>query len=163
MKISWISKCHIMRHEFQYLSYIFNFTTIMKIMKIGYSLKKFKKNSKQRKKNLGTEKSGIFFIEKIWCASRARVNLPHIGDRKWIIFFYNDFFDNTQDLTFLSRNLYLYAPFGYQISKFWVCSFVPGPHYNYQKCRPICSTVKFDKQNSRFLPFLGEICMMRYP
>jgi hypothetical protein len=37
---------------------------------------------------------------------------------------------------------------------------VPGPQYSYQKCRQMCSRVKFASPNSRFLPFLGEICMV---
>jgi hypothetical protein len=41
-------------------------------------------------------------ILKIWCASRARVNLPYIGNRKCIKFVLQRFFLNkTQGLTFL--------------------------------------------------------------
>jgi hypothetical protein len=56
----------------------------------------------------------------------ARVNLPHIGNRKCIILFYNDFFNNIQGFTFPSRNLYLNAPFGYQVHQA-----VPGPQSSY--------------------------------
>jgi hypothetical protein len=47
------------------------------------------------------------------------------------------------------------------MSNFKIVSFflVPGPHYSYQMWHQICYTVKFIQQNSRFLPFLGGICM----
>jgi hypothetical protein len=36
---------------------------------------------------------------------------------------------------------------------------IPGPQYSYQKCRQMCSRMKFASPNSRFLPFLVGICM----
>jgi hypothetical protein len=49
----------------------------------------------------------ISLSKKIWCASRARVNLPHIGNCKCIQFVLQRFFfNNTQGLPFLSRYLY---------------------------------------------------------
>jgi hypothetical protein len=36
---------------------------------------------------------------------------------------------------------------------------VPGPHLSYQKCRQMCSRVKFTLPNLRILPFLVGICM----
>jgi hypothetical protein len=47
----------------------------------------------------------LFLYEKNWCASRARVNLPHIGKKTCIKF---DLYRNLlkmQRTTFLSRNL----------------------------------------------------------
>jgi uncharacterized membrane protein len=48
---------------------------------------------------------------------------------------------------------------GCEITKFWVFFLVLEPQYSYQKWHQVCSTVKFAEQNSRFLPFLGGICM----
>jgi hypothetical protein len=33
------------------------------------------------------------------------------------------------------------------------------PQYSYLKCHKMCSRLEFASQNSRFLLFLGEICM----
>jgi hypothetical protein len=51
------------------------------------------------------------------------------------------------------------VPWGCQISKFWVFFLVSRPQYSYLNWHQVCSTVKFAEQNSRFLPFLGGICM----
>jgi hypothetical protein len=59
-------------------------------------------------------------MSKIWCASRARVNLPHIVNSKCIKFVLQRFFNNTQGLPFLSRNLYGWYP-----SEFAVLSLIP--------------------------------------
>jgi hypothetical protein len=40
-----------------------------------------------------------------------------------------------------------------------IVSIFSGPQYSYQKWHQVCSTVKFAEQNSRFVPFLGGICM----
>jgi hypothetical protein len=46
-------------------------------------------------------------IKKIWCASWARVNLPHISNKKCIkIIRQRNLPKNTQGLFFFSRNLY---------------------------------------------------------
>jgi hypothetical protein len=53
----------------------------------------------------------------------------------------------------------LLLPLGCQISKVWVFFLGSGPLYSYKNWHQILSTVKFAEQNSRFLPFLGGICM----
>jgi hypothetical protein len=48
-----------------------------------------------------------FYLKKIWCASWARVNLPHISNKKCIkIVLQRNLLKNTQGLSFFSRNLY---------------------------------------------------------
>jgi hypothetical protein len=45
--------------------------------------------------------------KKIWCASWARVNLPHISNKKYIKFvLQRNLLKKTQGLSFFSRNLY---------------------------------------------------------
>jgi hypothetical protein len=47
------------------------------------------------------------FTKKIWCASWARVNLPHNSNKKCIkIVLQRNLLKNTQGLSFFSRNLY---------------------------------------------------------
>jgi hypothetical protein len=41
-------------------------------------------------------------------------------------------------------------PSDFQISKFWVHSFIPGPQISEQKCHQIYSTVKFVEQSFHF-------------
>jgi hypothetical protein len=68
---------------------------------------------------------GCIFVEtkfkKIWCASRARVNLPQIGNRGNA---FNLFCNKTQVSTFLRRNFYGIYPYIKLLSK--VTSFVLG-------------------------------------
>jgi hypothetical protein len=66
------------------------------------------------KKNYEKSVQFINWAKKIWCASRARVNLPHIGNRKCIKFVLHRNLLKMQCSTFLSRNLngsYLYQNF----------------------------------------------------
>jgi hypothetical protein len=49
----------------------------------------------------------LLWFKKIWCASWARVNLPHISNKKYIkIILQRNLPKNTQGLSFFSRNLY---------------------------------------------------------
>jgi hypothetical protein len=57
--------------------------------------------------------------------------------------------------TFLRQKLYEGYPWEV---KFQSSEYSWTPIYSYQKCA-VSSTVKFALQNSRFLPFLGGICM----
>jgi hypothetical protein len=63
-----------------------------------------------------------------WCASRARVNLPHfriIGNQK-IYSTRPNWLHKIQDLTFLGHKLSGDTLEGFRILKFWVCRFVLG-------------------------------------
>jgi hypothetical protein len=74
--------------------------------------------------------------------SRARVNLPHIGNSKCIKLALQRFF-----LTILKV-----YPFLVKICMGGtpgVCSFNPDSEIYYRNCRQICSKVKFAQQNLR--------------
>jgi hypothetical protein len=77
---------------------------------------------------------------KIWCASMALVNLPHIGNWNCIIFFYKDFFFTIFKVLPFSVEICIYmlpSDIKFQNSEYTV----PGPQSSYQKCRQIFSTV----------------------
>jgi hypothetical protein len=61
----------------------------------------------------------------------------------------------------LNFKLCMKRPLNFQISKFWVRSFVPWPQIIEQKCHQIYSTVKFVEQNFHF-PILSRNLYGRY-
>jgi hypothetical protein len=93
--ISWMTFVMFARHfaELTVLGYIYTIY-IQQIMLSPGKLSWYDMTDHEMKK-------------KIWCASRARVNLPHIDSGKCIKFVLKRFFLNkTQGFTFLSRNMY---------------------------------------------------------
>jgi hypothetical protein len=84
------------------------------------------------------------FDPKIRCPCKVRVNLPHIDNKEYFQFvLQQNLINRTKDSTFLSRNLCVPLPLVYQISKFGVRFFVPGPQHRYQKCCQIWTRVNF--------------------
>jgi hypothetical protein len=56
---------------------------------------------------VGTVEDSQKYVKKIWCTSRARVYLPHIGHRKCIkIVLKHNFVNKTQNLALLSRTFF---------------------------------------------------------
>jgi hypothetical protein len=63
--------------------------------------------------------------KKIWCTSRARVNLPHISNRKCIKFVLHRNLLKMQHSTFLSRNLNGRYLLNIKTLSFYFCSWTP--------------------------------------
>jgi hypothetical protein len=118
-----------------------------KIYQIQLQVKVFEIWNPPRRSKL--QNSELAQKEKIWCASRTRVNLPHIGNSKGIKFVLQRFF-----LTILKV-----YPFLVEICMGGTLrSLQFRSEFFYRNCRQICSKVKLSQQNLRILPYLDGIC-----